>query len=90
MFLLVRRANNLYPITPHTSTRAYTDKNSAASGVRSLDQNVRSGMRTHGIYHSAIRAVCSGGILRHINMNLMHTQTFRVSVESPIPIPCII
>ena len=47
------------------------NKNSAAGGIRSLDQNVPSGMRTHELYHSAIRAVCSGGILRHINMNLI-------------------
>ena len=65
-------------------------KNSAAGGIRSLDQNVPSGTRTHGLYHSAIRAVCFGGVLRHINMNLMHNQTFLVSVESPISIPCII
>ena len=56
-------------------------KNSAAGGIRSLDQNVPSGTRTHGLYHSAIRAVCFGGVLRHINMNLMHNQTFLVSFE---------
>ena len=62
--------------------RAVTkNQNSAAGGIRSLDQNVPSGTRTHGLYHSAIRAVCFGGVLRHININLMHNQTFLVSFE---------